>query len=77
MVGDMFGSTRKILQEFYKPYNKDLANLLNDPKFEYKKKIHYDNEYSLNALSLSLHTTYIMNCEMHTMVSWFFISALE
>ncbi|XP_063864619.1 carbohydrate sulfotransferase 15-like [Scylla paramamosain] len=36
LVGDMFGSTRKILQEFYKPYNKDLANLLNDPKFKWE-----------------------------------------
>lgn len=32
----MFDSTRKILQEFYKPYNKDLANLLNDPKFKWE-----------------------------------------
>lgn len=36
LVGDMFDSTRKILQEFYKPYNKDLANLLNDPKFKWE-----------------------------------------
>lgn len=35
-VGEMLKSTRKILQEFYKPYNTDLANLLNDPKLKWE-----------------------------------------
>ena len=38
LVGEMFNSTRKILQDFYKPYNTDLANFLNDPKFKWKDK---------------------------------------
>lgn len=34
-VGKMLRSTRKILQDFYKPYNTDLASILNNSKFDW------------------------------------------
>ncbi|XP_069137818.1 carbohydrate sulfotransferase 15-like isoform X2 [Argopecten irradians] len=32
-MGDMYNETRRILEQFYKPFNRELAALLDDPKF--------------------------------------------
>lgn len=50
-IGKMLESTEKILKEFYKPYNRDLADLLKDSRYEWED-IYLKSE-ELNASHLT------------------------
>lgn len=44
----MLNKTRTMLEEFYKPYNKQLAELLHDNKYLWEDEINYG--WKINAL---------------------------
>lgn len=67
-VGAMLNETRRLLNDFYEPYNQELADILDDDKFLWEPE---ENDYN------SLEDKWILNPKLYYNVSfcdiWYFM----